>query len=211
MNRIEKTKKYLYESYEKSKYLQKNPKEKMYRHEHTLRVAKWGEKIARNEELDQEALIVGCLLHDISYIEEMDTREKQVGHGRRSAEIVKDFVDSLGFEEETKKDILYGISIHVDGQAAFEWKDSVLAESISDADNLDRFDVYRIYETLEYSGYSSMRNEEKEIFCRERLDAIYQNLQEDFSTPFATVVFHDELRFMEEFYKRLQQQCLNSK
>lgn len=210
MNRMEITRKYLFDSYENSEFLKNNKKEKMYRYEHTLRVTKWGEKIAQAENLDQEALVVGCLLHDISYIEEMDTAEKRMNHGRRSVEIVKSFVENLGFEEEIAKDILYGIAIHVDGNSNFTWRESVLADSISDADNLDRFDVYRIYETMEYSQYSNMGLKEKEEFCKERIKRIHGNLEVAFSTPFATKIFHDELEFMLEFYTKLYQQCLNS-
>ncbi|MBR6826243.1 MAG: hypothetical protein IKM59_06815 [Oscillospiraceae bacterium] len=35
------------------------------------------------------------------------------------------------------------------------------AESVGDADNIDRFDVYRIYETLEYNKFSEMPLESK--------------------------------------------------
>lgn len=39
-----------------------------YRYEHSLRTAAIGQRIAREEGLNEEALIIACLLHDIGYI-----------------------------------------------------------------------------------------------------------------------------------------------
>lgn len=210
MDRIEKAKDFLTKMYNESEYLNNNLSQKNYRFEHTLRVSKWGEKIAIDEGLDIDALVVGCLLHDISYIEEIDSEEKAINHGRRSAEIVGDFLNELDFDLDTKNDILHGIAIHVDGKSAKEWRNSVLASSIGDADNLDRFDAYRIYEFLQFNNYSEMNIAEKEKFCIERIAKINENLKVDFSTTFATRIFHSELRFMLGFYTKLYNQCLNS-
>lgn len=207
MDKIVRTKKYLTELFNESQYLQDNPHERDYRYDHTLRVSYWGKYIAEKEGLDVEALVVGCLLHDISYIEEMPTREIQLNHGRRSAEIARPFLEILGFDETTKNDILFGIAIHVDDKSDFYWKRSILAESISDADNLDRFDVYRIYESLEYDAFSKMKNEEKIEYCQKRIDRVKMNFKIDFATVTATKLFHERLQNMKNFFELMLEQC----
>ncbi len=207
MNKIEKTKTYLMQIFNDSEYLKDRPYEKAYRLDHTLRVGHWGKYIAENEGLDVEALVVGCLLHDASYIEEMPTDEIRYNHGRRSAEIVRPFVETLGFDFDTTNDILYGIAIHVDNESNFDWHRSVLAESISDADNIDRFDVYRIYESLEYEKFSQITNDEKIAYCEKRIARAQKNLEINFATDTATKAFHEELHTMKTFFERMLAQC----
>lgn len=47
-------------------------REKMYRYEHSLRVAEIGGKIAKSEDLDEEMLALGCILHDVSTFDSTD-------------------------------------------------------------------------------------------------------------------------------------------
>ncbi|MGN0784359.1 MAG: HD domain-containing protein, partial [Candidatus Aphodomorpha sp.] len=44
-----------------------HPERMAYRLEHSMRVANIGREIARAEGLAEEALVIACLLHDISY------------------------------------------------------------------------------------------------------------------------------------------------
>lgn len=206
MNRIERTQLFLKETYDRSDYLQQHPKEYAYRYEHTLRVAQWGKKIAEAEGLDVEAVVVGCLLHDVSYSEPMHTEAEIKGHGRRSEVLSRAFIKSLGFDEPTQHAILYGIATHVDGEAGFEGTASVLSETISDADNLDRFDVYRIYESLEYTKFSEMSLEAKIEHCNERIERADKLLNLAFATPYATAVFHEEVRVSQAFFMKMKQQ-----
>ena len=53
-------------------------------------------------------------------------------------------------------EICYGIAIHVEDEADFEWVRTPFSETVGDADNIDRFDAHRIYETLEYLKLSEM-------------------------------------------------------
>ena len=64
-------------------------------------------------------------------------------------------------EPERIQEICYGIAIHVDDKADFEGERTPLALSVSDADNLDRFDAYRIYQGLEFKVYSKIPLHEK--------------------------------------------------
>ncbi len=210
MNKISKTKAYLKLKYDQSPHLNAHPFEKMYRYEHTLRVASWAERIALAENLDLDALVVGCLLHDISYIEPMPNEEARLNHGRRSAEICAEFLSELGFDEDIEKDILHGISAHVDGKGIEGWEDTLISDSISDADNLDRFDAYRIYEALEFAKYSQMTLEEKTEFCLKKMDGIEKYMEYEMATRYATLQFREMLKFMHSFYSKLHLQCSNS-
>ncbi len=207
LDKVTKTKEYLTDLFNQSEYLKEQPLQREYRYDHTLRVSYWGKEIATKEGLDVEALIVGCLLHDISYIEEMPTKEAWLNHGRRSAEIAKPFLETLGFDNTTMMDILYGIAIHVDNKSDFIWNKSILADSISDADNIDRFDVYRIYETLEYDKFSHMNNSEKIEYCQTRISRVNSNAGVEFATVSATQLFHERLATMKEFFEKMLEQC----
>ncbi len=44
----------------------------------------------------------------------------------------------------------------MDDEADFEWERTPFCETVGDADNIDRFDAYRIYETLEYLKFSEI-------------------------------------------------------
>ena len=54
----------------------------VYRWEHTLRVAHYGEQIARAETADVDVVVAGCLLHDVAHFDPMDDYKD---HGRQGA------------------------------------------------------------------------------------------------------------------------------
>ena len=143
-------------TFENSSYLQKHPTERAYRLEHSFRVANAAKAIAAKEGFNTDYAVIAGLLHDIAYCEEMLTRDEQRNHGRRSAQIARPFLTELGLCETAVNDICFAIAIHVDDKADFEWTRSAFSETVGDADNIDRFDAYRIYETLEYNKFSEM-------------------------------------------------------
>lgn len=89
--RIEKTKAFLLQKFDESPRYIERKAEKDYRIEHTMRVANLGKRIAEAEGLDTEALVIACLLHDVSYCETMNGREDWLNHGRRAAQIAEPF------------------------------------------------------------------------------------------------------------------------
>jgi uncharacterized protein len=208
MSNIQRTEQYLKQKFNQSEYLKINTKEYLYRLDHTMRVRYWGQYIAQRSDLNEEALVVGCLLHDISYVEEMKNGSAHVNHGRRSAEICEQFVKSLDFSTDVKNDILYGIQIHVDGKPNknMNWHNSTFAESISDADNLDRYDVYRIYDSLQYDKFSDKLNSDKIKYYQDQILRIRKNKSASLATTTATNEFHKELNFSEKFYERMLEQ-----
>ena len=146
---ILKTEVFLKETFLSGNYLCDHPSEHSYRLEHSYRVANLAKMIAEQEGFDVTHAVIAGLLHDIAYCEEMTTQEERRSHGRRSAAIARPFLHSLGLSEHEVNEICYSIAIHVDDHADFDWTRSAFSETVGDADNIDRFDVYRIYETLQ--------------------------------------------------------------
>ena len=209
-NNIEKTKAFLLQRFDESPYYADHEDEKAYRLEHSMRVANLGERIARAENLDVEALVIACLLHDVSYCEEFKNREDKLNHGRRSAAIARPFLESLDLEPERVQEICYGIAIHVDDQADFEGERTLLAISVSDADNLDRFDAYRIYIDLEWKAFSKMPIAEKKETVTKTLEKLEKYLQVEFGTNFATKLWVERITFYRTFYQKLLTQLERS-
>ena len=212
MNReqIAKAEAFLHRTFEESPWLQKNPSDRDYRLEHSYRVANIAKTIAEAEGYDVTCAVIAGLLHDMAYCEEMPTREDQRNHGRRSAALAKPFLMQLGLSEEAVHNICYAIAIHVDDEADFLWTRTAFSEVVGDADNLDRFDAYRIYETLQYQQFSSLSLEKK----RETADHLLGRLKELRDMPLgsatAKALWLQRLDFYIEFYEKLHGQLRNS-
>ncbi len=202
-DRIDQTKAFLLQRFNESLYYADHKAEKDYRLEHTMRVANLGESIARAEGLDCKVLVIACLLHDVGYCEEFKREDDWLNHGRRSAAIARPFLESLGLEPEKIQEICYGIAIHVDDKADFEGERTPFAISIGDADNLDRFDAYRIYETLEAKAFSKMSLNEKEETVTRILEKLDRYIKMELGTDFATSLWVERIGFYQTFYQKL--------
>ena len=196
--------------FEDSKYFNEHPDAKAYRLEHTYRVANIGREIARMEGFNETEMVIACLLHDISYCEEFGENGWQE-HGRRAAAIARPFLKDLGLSEDRINDICYGIAIHVDDKADFEGKRTAFALSVGDADNIDRFDVYRIHEGLNYDGFLGMSFEEKVQYCNKRLERLREFMEMPMGTKTAEKMWRSRLSFYITFYEKLQSQFERSK
>lgn len=177
-----------------------------YRFRHTLRVAELGRRIARAEGLSEDALVVGCLLHDLAYSEVMPDEAAWRGHGRRSAALARPFVETLALPDADREALLFGIAIHVDDVSGFPSERSPLACSIGDCDNLDRFDVYRVYEQLERVGFSTLDADAQRAFVAKAQAHLRHCENAPVSTATARALWQDRLAFQNEFYRRLSAQ-----
>lgn len=148
---------FLRQQFDAGVYFSAHPEEKRYRMEHSIRVMHLGLTIAEAECFDAEALAVGCILHDVGYCLTFASDEDAKNHGRSGARIARPLVESFGFSKALTEEILYGIAIHVDDKADFPEEDTAFARSIADCDNIDRFDAYRVFETLQYDGTTECR------------------------------------------------------
>lgn len=177
-----------------------------YRFRHTLRVAELGRRIARAEGLSEDALVVGCLLHDLAYSEVMPDEAAWRGHGRRSAALARPFVETLALPDADREALLFGIAIHVDDVSGFPGERSPLACSIGDCDNLDRFDVYRVYKQLERVGFSTLDADAQRAFVAKAQAHLRHCENAPVSTATARALWQDRLAFQNEFYRRLSAQ-----
>lgn len=206
---VAKTEKFLLAKFDGGEYLSGKPRAKAYRLEHTYRVANIGREIARGEDFDETETVIACLLHDVSYCEEFG-EEGWINHGRRAAKIARPFLESLGMAPDRISDICYGIAIHVDDRADFDGERTAFALSVSDADNIDRFDAYRIHETLCHVGFLDMSFDEKVKFASEQLSRLRKMEKMELATPTASRLWRERIALSVSFYERLTSQLYNS-
>lgn len=207
---ISKTESFLKDTFAGSSYLQANPTDRDYRLEHSYRVANIAKAIAEAEGFDVTCAVIAGLLHDIAYCEEMVTREEQLNHGRRSAAIARPFLESLGLSNDTVNDICYGIAIHVDDEADFEWDRTPFCETVGDADNIDRFDVYRVYESLQYMKFNEMPLAEKLDRVNGIIDKLTRYKEMRLGTATAKKLWIERLDYQLGFYGKLKAQLDSS-
>lgn len=208
--RIKKTEDFLKHCFEKNTKYQEEPAQKAYRLEHSFRVANIGKIIAEKEGMDVEAMVIGCLLHDVSYGEMYGNDVDYKDHGRLSAKISRPFLEKLQLPSTVIEDICYGIAIHVDDKADFEGVRSPFALTIGDADNIDRFDAYRIYETLQFNKFNEMPLQTKKEYIQNMLTKLEKFADIEFGTAYGKILWLEKLDFQKQYYTRLLQQIVNS-
>lgn len=204
--RIEKTVAFLRRKLAESPYFEKHPEAGEYRLEHTFRVARIGRKIAEREGLSVENMTLACLLHDVSYCREFRDHQDWLDHGREAARIARPFLTELGLAAAEVEEICAGIAIHVDDRADFPCEITPFARTVGDADNIDRFDVYRLYETLENAKFSAMPLGEKTAYVEDILTRLESHLTAEFATETASALWRERIGFYLEFYRRLKGQ-----
>ena len=207
---IARTEDFLKKTFASSKYLQSNSRDRDYRLEHSYRVANIAKAIAEAEGFNVTYAVISGLLHDIAYCEEMVTREDRMNHGRRSAAIARPFLENLGLPADAVNEICYGIAIHVDDEADFEWNRTPFCESVGDADNIDRFDAYRIYETLEYLKFSEMSLDDKLEKVVSTIKKLNRFKEMKLGTATAKNLWIQRLDYYIGFYEKLKAQLDNS-
>ena len=207
---IAKTEVFLKDTFAASSYLQANPTDRDYRLEHSYRVANIAKAIAEAEGFDVTNAVIAGLLHDIAYCEEMVTREDRMNHGRRSAAIARPFLESLGLSADAVNEICYGIAIHVDDEADFPWERTPFCETVGDADNIDRFDVYRIYESLQWMQFSEMPLAQKQSQVDSIMEKLTRYKEMKLGTETAKKLWIERLDYQLGFYDRMKAQLDSS-
>jgi putative nucleotidyltransferase with HDIG domain len=178
-----------------------------YRYEHSLRVGAIGERIAKAEGLDVEGLTIACLLHDIGYIE-CKTEDDYNTHGRISERIARVFLETLQFDKERIESICYGIRIHTDSNEDILREPTPFELSVQTADNIDRFDAYRLYLNLQYTKVEGMTPKEI-IECADiRIERYTKYLSMDCGTKTGSDLWKDVLNYQIEYFKRLKEQMV---
>ena len=207
---IGKTEGFLKETFANSTWLSANPIDRDYRLEHSYRVANIAKIIAEAEGFDVTNAVIAGLLHDISYCEEMKTYEDRVNHGHRSAEIARPFLESLGLNADAVNEICCGIDIHADDTQSFEWERTPFCETVGDADNIDRFDAYRIYDTLRWIKYNEMCLTDKREKVVSTIDRLTGYKEMKMGTATARNLWIQRLDYYIGFYEKLKAQLDSS-
>lgn len=194
------------QSYVKGRLLTElSPADGQYRYTHTLRVADLGRQIARAEGLDEEMLVLACLLHDIGYVSCV-TDEDYMYHGRLSSAIARDFLLGEGYDPEKTESVCYGILIHTLEEERLPREATVLERSVADADNIDRFDAYRLYEMTRWGKPEALSAQELLEFARRKVKGLEGLWEFPFFTDTARALWHDHLALCREYFARLQRQ-----
>ena len=123
---------------------------------------------------------------------------------------MRPFLENLGLPSERINDIFYGIAMHVDDEAGFEGERTPFAETVGDADNIDRFDAYRIYEGLQYRKFSEMPFAEKEEFIESTLSRLHELREMKLGTKTAQDMWKERVDYNISFYEKLKSQLDNS-
>ena len=210
MGREAKTESFLKDTFANSTWLSANPIDRDYRLEHSYRVANIAKTIAEAEGFDVTYAVIAGLLHDISYCEEMVTREDRVNHGHRSAEIARPFLESFGLSADAVNEICCGIDIHADDTQSFEWTRTSFCETVGDADNIDRFDAYRIHDTLRWIKFSEMPLEKKRETVSSTIARLTEYKEMKLGTATAKKLWLAQLEYYIGFYEKLKAQLDNS-
>lgn len=182
-----------------------------YRIEHSCRVAHIAALIAEREGFDAERAFVAGLLHDIGYSVEMTTADEYRSHGRIGARIARPFLRELGYTAVQIDEICFGIAIHVDDQADFEGERTPLALTVQDADNIDRFDAFRLYESLLDADYRELPLEEQLAYLKNRAERLYKLRELPFGTETAASMWKEKIDYQIGFLSRLKDQADNSR
>ena len=207
--KIRMTEDFLRRKLSESPYFKSNPSAGSYRLEHSYRVANIGREIAMKEGFDETEMVIACLLHDIAYCEEFG-ENGWLEHGRRSAQISRPFLKGLGVPADRIEDICYGIAIHVDDKADFPGERTPFAVTVGDADNIDRFDAYRIHEVLAKEDFIDMTYEGKLEFTGKRLEKLRDLLSMPMGTKSAEIMWKERMSFYITFYEKLTAQLRSS-
>lgn len=208
---IAKAEAFIKDKFDSSEFLNAHPADKEYRLQHSYRVANIGKKIAEAEGFDVVKTVVACLLHDVAYCLTFDDLENSwENHGRNSAHMVREFLESTGMAPDCINEICYGIAIHVDDKADFEWERTPFAETVGDADNIDRFDAYRIYEGLQYRKFSEMPFAAKQQFVSDTLKRLGELREMKMGTKTAEAIWKERVDYNICFYEKLSAQLENS-
>ena len=130
-------------------------------------------------------------------------------HGRRITDCPS-VLFGVGLPIARVEDICY-IAIHVDDEADFDGERTPFALSVGDADNIDRFDVYRIHETLCDDEFIKKCFEEKLEYAEKRLVRLGELKEMRMGTKAAEEIWRERLSFYIAFYEKLVSQMKTSK
>ena len=202
---IEKTEAFLIQKFDAAAHFDARPEARAYRLEHSRRVANIGREIAAREGFDETEMVIACLLHDVAYSEDFG-EDGWRDHGRRSARIARPFLQELGMAADRIEDVCYGIAIHVDDKADFPGERTAFALTVGDADNIDRFDAYRLHASLSRDGFLDLDASAQAAYVEKRLARLREWMDLPQGTRTAEGLWRERLGFQIAFFEKLAKQ-----
>ena len=194
------------QAYIKQRFLSEMSREDgYYRYTHSLRVAAICRQIALEEGLDEEMLVLGGLLHDIGYVA-CKSRLDYADHGLKSAEIAADYLKEQGYDPVKTESICYGIRVHTQADEERSRVATVLEDTVSDADNIDRFDAWRFSRSLSWDGLDKMTVPQMRQLAITRCQKMEELRNLRFATKTALAMWNEKLDLWTCFYSRLGDQ-----
>lgn len=199
--------------------------------EHTFRVMKLAIKIAEHQpEADIEVVKVSALLHDIARVKEDTDPERKIDHSILGAEIAGDILKRLNFSGDFIKKVTHCIRSH--RFRGKERPETIEAKILSDADKLDALGAVGIgrafmiagewgeplYKKIEGTEEYLNRNtvcgrvkNQKEHSPNIEYEVKLKKIPERLYTDEAKRIAQERLIFMEEFFKRIEQEINGDK
>lgn len=184
----------------------------LYRYEHCLRVAHIGRTVAEAEGLDADLLELGCLLHDIGKFD----AAIPVDHGRVGSLLARDILDAIGLPPAEADIVCQGIAMHVDGKwnfdpdspdhpgrELFSAEPSILARSVGDCDNVDRYSLLRIHGTMNWARFSEKTTPAALNWIDGYLEVLDHERLYRCSTKTADRLWHEALDAHENYFRAL--------
>ena len=111
---------------------------------------------------------------------------------------------------KTKEFIIHQTSVLIFFHIFFG-ENTPFALSVGDADNIDRFDAYRIHEALNRDAFLQMGYEEKTEYLGKRLSRLRELRAMSFGTQTADALWKSRLDFYITFFQKLSDQLKQSK
>lgn len=112
----------------------------------------------------------------------------------------------LGLAADRIEEICYGIAIHVDDEADFPGERTPFALSVGDADNIDRFDAYRIHETLSHGKFLELTFNAKQDYVTKRISRLGELMELPMGTQAAAALWRERVGFYFTFFEKLSAQ-----
>ena len=112
--------------------------------------------------------------------------------------------------EKEVNEMCYGIAIHVDDKADFDGERTPLALTVADADNIDRFDAYRLYEGLQDRVYRDIPLKEQKAFVDKALSRLPKLRELPCGTKTGEALWKEKVDYQIGFYQRLLHQIETS-
>ncbi len=182
--------------------------DRLYRLEHSLRVALWGRRIAEGEGWEPEPLILACLLHDVGYADCRNDDEFGLHHFL-SAAIAEAYLGAMEYDKEKAKSICIAIELHAANSPMqlpelFQ-KASPFELSVWDSDDLDRYDEMRLV-MMARRDIGETTAEELITICKDRIRRSEESRGRTCGTETARRFWYDIIEEGIRLYDRILRQ-----